>query len=100
MLRAAEAYREQRLIRAQGDADRFLRIQDEYRKAEAVTRDRLYLEMIDRVLPKTHKVVLDAGKGGVLPLLPLKDFVSDRPAPPAATGAPGTAEPIQPTGRR
>ena len=100
MLRAAEAYREQRLIRAQGDADRFLRVQDEYRKAEAVTRDRLYLEMIDRVLPKTHKVVLDAGKGGVVPLLPLKDFVSDRPAAPARPGAPGTTEPTQPAGRR
>ena len=99
MLRAAEAYREQRLIRAQGDADRFLRIQDEYRKAEAVTRDRLYLEMIDRVLPKTHKVVLDS-KGGVVPLLPLKDFVSDRPPLPSPTGAPQTAGPIQPTGRR
>ena len=100
MLRAAEAYREQRLIRAQGDADRFLRIQDEYRKAEAVTRDRLYLEMIDRVLPKTHKVVLDAGKGGVVPLLPLKDFFSDRPAPPSRPGAPGTADPTPPAGRR
>jgi membrane protease subunit HflK len=100
MLRAAEAYREQRLIRAQGDADRFLRIQDEYRKAEAVTRDRLYLEMIDRVLPKTHKVVLDADKGGVVPLLPLKDFVSDRPALPSRTGAPGTADPTPPAGRR
>ena len=85
MLRAAEAYREQRLIRARGDADRFARIHREYVKAEAVTRDRLYLEMVDRVLPKTRTVVLESrGDGsGVVPLLPLGDFFPDRkPARP------------------
>jgi len=88
MLRDAEAYREQRLIRARGDADRFARIQREYAKAEAVTRDRLYLEMVDRVLPKTRTVVLDSrGDGsGVVPLLPLGDFFPDRK--PANTNAP------------
>ncbi len=76
MLQAAEAYREQRLIRAQGDAERFVRVLREYRKAEAVTRDRLYLETIERVLPKTRTFVLDgrAEAGGVVPLLPLKEF--------------------------
>jgi modulator of FtsH protease HflK len=80
MLQAAEAYREQRLIRARGDADRFVRVLAEYRKAEAVTRDRLYLETIERVLPKTRTFVLDsrAEGGGVVPLLPLKEFF---PAP-------------------
>jgi modulator of FtsH protease HflK len=82
MVQAAEAYREQRLIRARGDADRFLRILAEYRKAQAVTRDRLYLEMVDRVLPKTRTVVLDGrgDAGGVVPLLPLKDFFPRSPA--------------------
>jgi len=80
MLRAAEAYREQRLIRARGDADRFGRIHREYVKAEAVTRDRLYLEMIDSVLPKTRTLVLDSGgdSGRVVPLLPLGSFFPDR----------------------
>ena len=91
MVKAAEAYREQRLIRAQGDATRFLKVLGEYQKAERVTRERLYLEMVDRVLPKTKKFILDAGgsQGGVLPLLPLKDFfpAPARPEPPAA-GAP------------
>jgi modulator of FtsH protease HflK len=88
MLQAAEAYREQRLIRAQGDSTRFLRVLDEYRKAEGVTRERLYL--IDRVLPKTNKFILDGGtdRGGVLPLLPLRDFV----ATPLAGPAPEPAE--------
>ncbi|MBI2217332.1 MAG: FtsH protease activity modulator HflK [Candidatus Rokubacteria bacterium] len=91
MLRAAEAYREQRLIRARGDADRFVRILAEYKKAEAVTRDRLYLEMVDRVLPKTRTVVVESGaNGSVVPLLPLGDFFPDRK--PAKTS---TAEPEQ-----
>jgi membrane protease subunit HflK len=99
MLRNAEAYREQRLIRARGDADRFTRVHREYVKAEAVTRDRLYLEMVDRVLPRTRTVVLDSrGEGSaVVPLLPLGDFFPERkassngagearPAPAAARG--------------
>jgi len=91
-VRNAEAYREQRLIRARGDADRFERVLVEYRKAEAVTRDRLYLETIDRVLPKTRTVILDgqAERGGVVPLLPLGQFFGTAAAPkpnanPAAT---------------
>jgi membrane protease subunit HflK len=75
MVQAAEGYRQQRLIRAEGDATRFLSVLKEYRKAEIVTRDRLYLETIDRVLPQTQKFILDSGeRGGVLPLLPLQGF--------------------------
>jgi len=90
MLQAAEAYREQRLIRARGDADRFVRVLGEYKKAQAVTRDRLYLEMVDRVLPKTRTVVVDGRPegSGVVPLLPLRDFYPGRTtsqATPAAT---------------
>lgn len=89
MVRAAEAYREQRLIRAQGDATRFLQLLDEYRKAEAVTRERLYLETVDRVLPKTQIFVLDGSQqNGVLPLLPIRDLVSTPAARPTGTATP------------
>lgn len=86
MVRLAEAFQEQRVIRARGDADRFLKVLAEYRRAEAVTRERLFLEAIDRVLPKTQKFVLPAAAdGGVVPLLPLKEFV------PAAAPTAGAA---------
>jgi membrane protease subunit HflK len=89
MVRAAEAYREQRLIRAQGDAARFQKLLEEYRKAEAVTRERLYLETVDRVLPKSQIFVLDGSQSsGVLPLLPLRDLVSTPTASPATIGVP------------
>jgi membrane protease subunit HflK len=101
MLRVAEGYREQRLIRARGDADRFVRILGEYKKAEAVTRDRLYLEMVDRVLPRTKTVVVDSrgDRGGVVPLLPLGTFL------PAADGSKANSrepavQPAAPTGGR
>jgi membrane protease subunit HflK len=86
MLQAAEGYRQQRLIRAEGDATRFLAVLKEYRRAEGVTRDRLYLEAIDRVLPQAQKFILDAGgeRGGVLPLLPLKGFGTGSDAPRAS----------------
>ncbi|MGE0824788.1 MAG: FtsH protease activity modulator HflK [Candidatus Binatia bacterium] len=73
MVQQAEAYKAQRVIRAQGDAERFLNVLAEYNKAKAVTRDRLYLESVERVMPTMEKFILDGGaKSGVLPLLPLK----------------------------
>src|SRR5215510_14887585 len=83
MVQQAEAYKAQRVIRAQGDAERFLKILAEYDKAKAVTRDRLYLESVERIMPTIEKFVLDGGeKAGVLPLLPLKGLAAS-PAPAA-----------------
>jgi membrane protease subunit HflK len=100
MLRHAEGYREQRLIRARGDADRFVRIHGEYQKAEVVTRDRLYLEMIDRVLPNTRTIVLDsrANGSGVVPLLPLGQFFPESKAAPPSSGS-GAEAPAATGGR-
>ncbi len=77
MVQQAEGYKAQRVIRAQGDAERFLKILAEYDKAKAVTRDRLYLESMERVLPGVEKIILSQdGKAGVLPLLPLKEWAT------------------------
>jgi len=51
VIRAAEAYKAERVKRAQGDADRFLTVLKEYRNAKDVTRKRLYLETMERILP-------------------------------------------------
>lgn len=75
MIQQAEAYKAQRVIRAQGDADRFLRVLAEYEKAKSVTRDRLYLESVERIMPNMEKFILDSENGGgVVPLLPLKEL--------------------------
>jgi membrane protease subunit HflK len=87
MVQQAEGYKAQRVIRAQGDAERFLKILTEYDKAKAITRDRLYLESVERIMPTIEKFILDSGeRGGVLPLLPLRDLVSSpTPATPEKT---------------
>jgi len=87
MVQQAEGYKAQRVIRAQGDAERFLKVLAEYNKAKAVTRDRLYLESVERIMPTIEKFILDSGgKTGVLPLLPLKGLVaSPVPAAPEKT---------------
>ena len=77
MIQQAEGYKAQRVIRAQGDAARFLKILAEYDKAKAITRDRLYLESVERSMPTMEKFILHSGeRGGVLPLLPLKELIA------------------------
>jgi modulator of FtsH protease HflK len=84
LVAAAEAYKEQRRIRAEGDAVRFLHVLGEYEKAPFVTRQRLYLEVMERILPEVHKIILDPkGTPGVVPLLPLADMGGWGTASPA-----------------
>jgi membrane protease subunit HflK len=73
ILREAEAYREERILRSQGDAAKFSAVAAAYRKAPRVTRDRLQLETVERVLAGSEKVLVDKSIGNsILPFLPLK----------------------------
>jgi len=74
IVRGAEAYKEQRVLRAQGDADKFNAMLAEYQKARSVTRQRLYLETMERVIsPLKTKIIVDKGAlEGAVPLLPLR----------------------------
>lgn len=68
----AQAYREERILEAQGEAERFSALLGEYRKAPGVTRDRLYIETLERILPGMEKVIIEGGGAEqVLPYLPL-----------------------------
>lgn len=68
----AEAYRAERVNRARGEGGRFTAILSEYRNAPAITRQRLYLEMIDQVLPKAGPVyIMEDGVSSPIPLLNL-----------------------------
>lgn len=83
MLRDAEAYKETKILAAEGDASRFLAVLAEYNKAKDVTTKRLYLETMERVLsnPETEKLILsdDALKKSI-PYLPLKQLKQANPA--------------------
>jgi len=68
---AAEAFKAARIARATGEAAEFLAVLTEYRESKAVTRQRLYLEAMEEILPGITIYVLDEAAGGVLPFLPL-----------------------------
>jgi len=70
-IRMAEGYKAQRMIRAQGDAERFNSVLAEYLKFPAVTRERLHLEAAESFLPGTKKFIMEGAESRVLPLLPL-----------------------------
>ena len=72
VLREAEGYKEKRVLLAQGEASRFLSVLAEYEKSREVTRDRLHLETMEKILPDADKVILDGDLGQrLLPLMPL-----------------------------
>jgi membrane protease subunit HflK len=82
ILQSAEAYREQTVAEATGQTARFLKVYEEYKKAPEVTRQRLYLETMERLFGSTDKIIIDSGAAsGVVPYLPLDQL--QRPAPPA-----------------
>lgn len=78
LLEEAEAYRAQVVNNAQGEASRFLAVYAEYIKAPEVTRKRMYMETMEKVLGGMNKVILDgvdgAGGQGVVPFLPLNEL--------------------------
>jgi modulator of FtsH protease HflK len=72
ILQAARAYREQTVAEATGQSARFLKVYDEYKKAPDVTRTRMYLETMERVLGGADKIIFDSKGGqGVVPYLSL-----------------------------
>jgi membrane protease subunit HflK len=84
MLTEAEGYAIERVNRAKGEGVRFLSILEEYRNAPDVTRRRLYLEMLDEVLPTVERVYVLGGDNASAPL-PLLSL--DAPTTPARRGA-------------
>ncbi len=77
MIERAEAYRAEAVNTAEGEAARFNSVYDEYVKAPEVTRRRMYLETMEKVLGGVNKVILDGEAGqGVVPYLPLDQLRS------------------------
>jgi membrane protease subunit HflK len=95
---AAQGYREQAVREATGETARFDQIYAEYRRAPGVTRDRLYIETMQRILQSSNKVVVDS-KGASAPIILPPDVFRPRsqPAPvpqqPAAQVAPAQPAP-------
>jgi membrane protease subunit HflK len=72
IVQEAEAYRDQTVSQARGQSARFDQIYAEYRKAPEITRRRLYMETMERVLAGGSRVIVDSAQGsGIFPYIPL-----------------------------
>src|ERR1700751_2121285 len=90
LLQAAEGDKQQAIAGATGESARFLKVYNEYAKAKDVTRERIYLETMERVLGGSEKLVFDGnatGGQGVVPYLPLGELTPKKPPQPATTGS-------------
>jgi len=75
----AAAYKNRVVEEAKGEAQRFISVYDEYAKAPEVTRKRLFLETMEKVLGDSNKVIVEQGNGqGVVPYLPLPEINNRR----------------------
>jgi membrane protease subunit HflK len=83
----ASAYGTRVVQEAEGEAQRFISIYDQYKLAPDVTRKRLFLETMERVLADSNKVILDENGGGqgVVPYLPLPEVQNRRSTSSSST---------------
>lgn len=78
MIQEAEGYAMERVNMSRGEAARFNSLFNEYRRAKDVTRQRIYLETLNKILPKVgKKLIVDENIKGLIPLLDLKKEVTD-----------------------
>lgn len=92
MRQDAEAYKQDVIARAQGDAKRFTETLESYRTGKDVTRDRIYIETMEKVLGNANRLIIDqkVGGSGAVPYLPL-DMIR-RNTPPTAPAQTGMAQ--------
>ena len=87
VIEEASAYREQVVAEAEGEAERFKALLTEYAKAPEVTRERLYLDAVQRVFRNTSKVMVDVEGGNNVMYLPLDKMTeASGPAAPRMSG--------------
>jgi modulator of FtsH protease HflK len=82
LLEESEGYKQRVIASSEGEASRFKQVLVEYSKAPAVTRDRLYIDMMQQVLSNTSKIMVDQKGGNNLLYLPLDKLIQ--------TGGPST----------
>ncbi len=96
---SAEAFKAERIAKADGEAQRFISVLFEYEQSREVTRKRLYLEAIETILPSVKKFILDPDSGsGILPLLNLGDQTAPLPIFPEFSNPPPQEEAEQDQG--
>jgi membrane protease subunit HflK len=91
-LEEASAYKDRIVARAEGEAARFNNLYSEYKKAPAVTRERLYIEAMSDVYTNTSKVLVDVKGGNNMMYLPLDKLMQNLPAAKGEGGSLSTGD--------
>ncbi len=98
IVKQAEAYKAEKVAVADGDAQRFVSIYDQYKQSPDITERRLYLEAMSNIFANMNKVLIDdSGKGGTVPYLPLDQLLKQRqsggtPTPTPSAGSSGAMQ--------
>lgn len=71
LVEGATAYKESKILEADGEAQRFVALYDEYARSPEVTRRRLYLETMEQVMPGVEKVIIEPNSSTMLPFFPM-----------------------------
>ena len=95
LMEESEGYKQRVIENSIGDANRFKQILVEYDKAPDVTRDRLYLDMMQEVLTKTNKIMVDSKSSNNLLYLPLDKMIEKNNTTTATPAAVAPAAPPQ-----
>ncbi len=90
VLENALAYKAQVIADAEGETSRFGALAAEYQRAPAVTRERLYIETLEKVLSSSTKVIVDTKGTGNIIYLPLDKLIEQRGQPRTAVETPPT----------
>ena len=85
LIEEATAFKDREVLRATGDAQRFLAVLEAYRLAPEVTRERLHIEALEGILDQVELILLDEDAIGnqVLPFLPLTNLDKANVQPPS-----------------
>ena len=94
LMEESEGYKQRVIENSAGDASRFKQILIEYNKAPGVTRDRLYLDMMQEILTSTNKILVDSKNSNNLLYLPLDKLIEKSTPLPATTPTPVPETPL------
>ena len=94
IIKGAEAYKEQKIAIATGDAQRFLSVYNQYTQAKEITERRIYLETMEQIMQNMRKILVDTATGGsgTVPYLPLDQLLRQPPAAQPPAPAAGTSQ--------
>lgn len=105
ILEQANAYKEQVVLNARGEVQRFTQLLPEYKAAPEVTRDRLYIQTMEKVMKNTPKLMIDSSNGNNLTVLPIdrlmaksttNEAVKTPSSQPVIQQQPQLAQPVSP----